>query len=91
MVTPAGAGLKPARYPLRKKRRNYWCVTTPDFLFSITLSKWITWVGVRLFPGFQHQRIVEQTTMSPFGMGCILPETVEGKVDSTTARWILNF
>ena len=25
-------------YALRKKRWNYWCVVTPDSLFSVTLS-----------------------------------------------------
>lgn len=25
-------------YALRKKRWNYWCVVTPDCLFSVTLS-----------------------------------------------------
>lgn len=79
-------------YPLRKKRWNYWCVTTPDFLFSITLSN-VDYMGLAFayFLDFNTKEFIEQTTMSPFGMGCILPETVEGKVEFHHREMDLEF
>lgn len=65
----------------RKKRWNYWCVTTPNFLFSITLSN-IDYMGLAFayFLDFETKRFIEQTVMLPFGQGCRLPETVEADV-----------
>ena len=64
---------------LRKKRWNYWCVITPDCLFSVTLSN-IDYMGLAFayFLDFKKAAFSEQTCMAVFGKGCDLPETVEG-------------
>jgi hypothetical protein len=63
----------------RKKRWNYWCIVTPDFLFSVTLSN-IDYMGLAFayLLDFKSKMFIEQTCMAPFGKGCDLPETVEG-------------
>jgi hypothetical protein len=65
----------------RKKRWNYWCVTTPDFLFSITLSN-IDYMGLAFayYLDFESQRFIEQTVMVPLGKGFELPDTPAGDV-----------
>jgi hypothetical protein len=65
----------------RKKRWNYWCVVTPDFLFSVTLSN-IDYMGLAFayFLDFKTLEFIEQTVMSPFGKGCNLPDTVAGQI-----------
>jgi hypothetical protein len=65
----------------RKKRWNYWCVTTPDFLFSITLSN-IDYMGLAFayYLDFASKRFIEQTVMVPLGRGFDLPDTVTGDI-----------
>ena len=65
----------------RKKKWNYWCVTTPDFLFSVTLSN-IDYMGLAFayFLDFGSKRFIEQTVMAPFGSGFNMPETVGGDI-----------
>ncbi len=65
----------------RKKKWNYWCVTTPDFLFSVTLSN-IDYMGLAFayFLDFKSQRFIEQTVMTPFAGGFDMPETVGADV-----------
>lgn len=68
-------------YALRKKRWNYWCVVTPECLFSITLSN-VDYMGLvfAYFLDFKTQKFIEKTVMSPFGKNCVLPATVEGDI-----------
>lgn len=65
----------------RKKVWNYWCVVTPEMLFSVTLSN-IDYMGLAFayFLDFKTLEFVEQTVMMPFGKDCNLPETVQGKI-----------
>jgi hypothetical protein len=66
---------------LRKKRWNYWCITTPECLFSVTLSN-LDYMGLAFayFLDFKTNQFTEQTVMCPFGAGCDLPDTVSGEV-----------
>lgn len=66
--------------PLRKKSWNYWCVTSPDYLFSITISN-IDYMGMvfAYFLDLNNREFIEQTVMTPFGAGCRMTDTVYGK------------
>lgn len=61
----------------RKKRWNYWCVTTERFLFSATVSN-IDYLGLTFiyFLDFESKFFHELTVVTPFGHGCNLPNTV---------------
>ncbi|XXF76213.1 DUF2804 domain-containing protein [Myxococcaceae bacterium GXIMD 01537] len=66
---------------LRKKKWNYWCVTSPELLLSATISHldyaavmFVYALDLRTF-GFH-----EQTVLVPFGHGCELPEEVNASV-----------
>lgn len=65
---------------LRKKRWNYWCITSPDYLFSVTLSN-VDYMGLPFvyFLDFQSNTFIEKTILSPFGLGCHLGESVQDK------------
>ena len=56
--------------PLRKKRWNYWCITTDHFLFSVTLSN-IDYMGLAFiyFLDFESKFFHEKTVIRPFGKG----------------------
>jgi hypothetical protein len=71
-----------SRHLLRKKRWNYWAVTTPDFLFSITISN-VDYLGLvfAYFLDFKSGRYIEKTISSPFGSGCDMPEGVFESVE----------
>ena len=49
-------------HPLRKKQWNYWCVTSPTHLFSITLSN-IDYMGLAFAYSldFKTKKFTEQT------------------------------
>jgi hypothetical protein len=59
--------------PLRKKRWNYWCITTDQFLFSVTLSN-IDYLGLAFiyFLDFETKNFHELTVTRLFGNGCEL-------------------
>ena len=63
--------------PLRKKRWNYWCITTDSFLFSVTLSN-IDYMGLAFiyFLDFESKYFHEKTVIRPFGKGCDLGNRV---------------
>jgi hypothetical protein len=65
----------------RKKKWNYWCVTSPEILFSITLSN-IDYIGMvfAYLMDFSTKKFVEQTESSVFGAGLYMPETVQESV-----------
>lgn len=66
---------------LRKKKWNYWAITSPDALFSLTLSN-VDYMGLAFiyFLDFHTLEFTEQTVMAPFGAGCLLGETVDEPV-----------
>ena len=65
----------------RKKRWNYWCITTPDFLFSLTLSH-LDYLGLAFiyYLDFSSGNFMEQTVSRLLGRGCDLPEGVPGEI-----------
>ncbi len=58
---------------LRKKRWNYWCITTSRFLFSVTLSN-VDYMGLAFIYllDFESKYFHELTVIRPFGKGCDL-------------------
>ena len=68
-------------HPLRKKRWNYWCITSDSYLFSVTLAS-VDYMGLAFAYFLEREtgRFVEKTVTVPFGRGCDLPDTVRGDV-----------
>jgi len=67
--------------PLRKKKWNYWCITSPDLLFSVTISH-LDYAAV-LFAyalDLRTLRFREKTVLAPFGIGCRMPDEVNASV-----------
>ena len=62
----------------RKKRWNYWCVTSQTHLFSVTLSN-VDYLGLPFIYllDFESGEFAEKTILSPLGSGCKLAEIVE--------------
>jgi hypothetical protein len=99
-LLPASVGW--SRHPLhtcnlrghwpRKKRWNYWCVSSDKCLFSITLAN-IDYVGLAFayFLEYETKRFIEQTVMVPLGRGCFLPDTVGGDVSFEHRAMNLSF
>jgi len=67
---------------LRKKKWNYWCITGPDCLFSVTVSN-IDYAGLvfMYYLDFEIKDFLDKSVMIPFGRGCELPETVNETVE----------
>jgi hypothetical protein len=66
-------------HALRKKRWNYWCVTSPDYLFSITLSN-TDYLGM-IFAYLLDVKtgvFIEQTVTTLFGSGVRMNDQVTG-------------
>jgi hypothetical protein len=71
----------------RKKRWNYWAITNPTHLFSVTLSN-IDYMGLPFLYvlDFETKAFAEKTLLIPFGAGCHLPPQVEGDIDYTNPK-----
>lgn len=63
----------------RKKRWDYWCVTTDEHLFSLTFAD-LDYLGlyVAQFLEYSTQRFIELPLFLPFAPGLHQPETVAG-------------
>lgn len=63
--------------PLRKKRWNYWCITNPNHLFSVTLSD-VDYAGLPFvyYLDFATGEFIEKTIITPFGKDVQLGHTV---------------
>ncbi len=79
-------------HPLRKKRWNYWAVTTPDFLFSITISD-VDYLGMvfAYFLDFKSNQFIEKTLSPLFGKGCDLPPDVFSSVSYSDPKMEATF
>lgn len=68
------------RWP-RKKRWNYWAVTSETHLFSVTVSN-IDYAGLVFVyvADFANDMFNEMTQIVPLGRGCNLPDTVNADV-----------
>lgn len=72
---------------LRKKRWNYWAITTETHLFSMTVTDLdYAGLGFAYFLDFETREFTEQTVLHPLGRGLTLPEGVEGEVGFTDRR-----
>ncbi|HOX36433.1 MAG TPA: DUF2804 domain-containing protein [Candidatus Brocadiia bacterium] len=73
---------------LRKKRWNYWCVTSERFLFSATLAD-VDYIGLSFayFLDFDTGELVEGGIVTPLGMNCRLPDKVEADIAIRRRRW----
>jgi hypothetical protein len=63
----------------RKKRWDYWCVTTDSHLLALTVAD-LDYLGLvnAYFLDYATGRAVDATVPLPFGLGLRLPETVAG-------------
>lgn len=79
-------------HSLRKKRWNYWCITNQDFLFSITISN-IDYMGMifAYFLDLRTKEFFEQTVSTPFGAGCEMTDTVNGRLVFKNAKMSVEF
>ena len=79
-------------YWSRKKRWNYWCVTSDKYLFSVTLTN-VDYLGLAFayFLEYETRRFIEQTVAVPLGKGCALPETVSGDITFKNKAMNLSF
>lgn len=66
---------------LRKKKWNYWCTTSDECLFSVTISN-LDYAGMVFiyFLDFKTKKFIEKTIMTPFGKGCRMPDNVNETV-----------
>jgi len=64
-------------HPLRKKRWNYWCITSPTHLFSVTLSD-VDYAGLPFvyFLDFATGEFIEKTIITPLGKDIVLGDLV---------------
>jgi hypothetical protein len=64
-------------HPLRKKRWNYWCITSPTHLFSVTLSD-VDYAGLPFvyFLDFATGEFIEKTIITPLGKDVVLGDRV---------------
>ena len=76
----------------RKKKWNYWCVSSDNCLFSVTLAN-IDYMALAFayFLEYETNRFTEQTVMVPLGRGCFLPDTVGGDIFFENRAMNLSF
>jgi hypothetical protein len=79
-------------HPLRKKRWNYWAITTPDFLFSITISN-VDYLGLvfAYFLDFKTKQYIEKTLSPLLGKGCDMPPGVFESVTYSDSKMVASF
>jgi len=77
---------------LRKKRWNYWCITTEKCLFSATLSN-TDYLGLAFvyFLDFETNYFHELTVARPFGRGCVLGSRVEDEINFIDKQLEMSF
>jgi hypothetical protein len=76
----------------RKKKWNYWCVTSPTHLFSATISTLdYAGLGFLYVLEFETGLFHEQTVLVPLARGITMPETVGEDVSLDDARLRLAF
>ena len=73
------------RFP-RKKRWNYWAITTETHLFSVTITN-LDYAGLVFvyFADFAARQLAEVTKIIPLGRGCHLPDHVAADVHYASA------
>lgn len=76
---------------LRKKKWNYWAVMNDVCFFSVTISN-IDYLGLTsvFFLNLESKAFFEEKVITPFGIGCDLPETIYESVSFRSRRLILE-
>ncbi|MDG1582259.1 DUF2804 domain-containing protein [Pseudomonas sp. GOM6] len=60
----------------RRKRWNHWCITTPDWMLSLTFANLdYLGYGAAYFLDLHSGKSAAHTQLRPFGVGCKLPDT----------------
>ena len=79
-------------HALRKKKWNYWCVTSDRHLFSATFAD-LDYLGVAFvyFLDFETKRFIEETVLVPVPRGRRLPDSVRGDIMFHGRRLSLSF
>lgn len=77
---------------LRKKKWNYWCVTSPEVLFSATISH-IDYAAVMFvyILDLQTFSFFEKTALVPFGKRVDMPEKVDDSVTYESKEMTIRF
>lgn len=77
---------------LRKKKWNYWCVTSPDVLFSATISH-IDYAAVMFVYILDVKTLdfYEKTTLVPLGKSIHMPERVRDSVSFDSEEMTIQF
>ncbi len=77
---------------LRRKRWDYWCVTGPDFLFSVTIADVdYALTGFVYFLEFASRRFIEHTVLIPFARSFAMPALPGGRLELAHKDLELNF
>lgn len=59
----------------RRKRWNHWCITTPEWMLTLTLADLdYLGYGAACFLDLQTGKTISHTQLRPFGLGCRLPD-----------------
>jgi hypothetical protein len=78
----------------RKKKWNYWAITSPACLFSVTLTN-IDYAGLAFayFCDFEKKLFVEKTITMPLGKNCLMPDAVEQDIrfDHAAMKFSVNY
>lgn len=79
------------RWP-RKKKWNYWCITSDKYAFSATVAN-VDYLalGAAYFIDFETKEITEWNTGFPAGLGCHMREEVEQNVEFSHPQMKLSF
>lgn len=76
----------------RKKRWNYWCVTSDQALFSATISNldYAAMIFIYVLE-FATRRFAEQTVTIPLGRGCRMGDTVAAPASAVSKPLTVSF
>ncbi len=77
---------------LRKKKWNYWCITSDKYVFSVTVAN-VDYLalGAAYFIDFETKEITEWNAGFPAGLGCRMKEEVEQNVEFSHPQMKVNF
>lgn len=77
---------------LRKKKWNYWCVTSPDVLFSATISH-VDYAAVMFvyILDIKTLKFYEKTTLVPLGRSVLMPTGVHESVSFESREMTIQF
>jgi hypothetical protein len=76
----------------RKKKWNYWAITSPNAIFSATIANvdYLGLIGVSLLD-LESQKVVECGFATPLGIGCNMPQKADDSVSYTMPGLKVSF